>query len=39
MADLVWGFRRGALIALVIASVLVVPWLIVGLIATLGHPG
>lgn len=30
VADLVWGLRRGALIALAIASLVIVPWLIVG---------
>ncbi|HEY4889463.1 MAG TPA: hypothetical protein VIJ58_12955 [Candidatus Dormibacteraeota bacterium] len=38
MADLVWGVRRGALVALVIASLLIGPWLIVGSIATLSQP-
>jgi hypothetical protein len=36
-ADLLWGLRRGALITLVITSLLIAPWLIVGVIATFIH--
>jgi hypothetical protein len=39
IADLLWALRRGALIALALATLLIVPWLVSGVIATLIHGG
>jgi hypothetical protein len=39
IADLLWALKRGALIALAIGSLLIVPWVISGVIATLIHGG
>ena len=39
IADLLWALRRGFLAALLIASLVVVPWLVVGVIETLIHGG
>jgi len=38
-ADLLWALRRGALIAIAIGSVLVLPWLVIGVVATLLNGG
>lgn len=35
ISDLVWALRRGLLAALFVASLVVVPWLVVGVIETL----
>jgi hypothetical protein len=39
IADLLWALRRGLLVALVVASLVIVPWLVVGVIQTLIHGG
>lgn len=38
-ADLLWALRRGALLAVAITSLLIVPWLTLGVIATLVRGG
>jgi len=39
IADLAWGLRRAALITLWISSILVLPWLVVGLAANIFNGG